>query len=325
MSLSSENISQIRTFTETLILKESSRLSSVSSHTGLLITAIIKSADILGFKCDVNPNFKIKNLDLVRILNNIIENPSDYETIHRAGPFGFSALLEQIKLSQNRTLYSRTLNRDETKPFLSNRPLFKYYSFNSHSIDSLENSYIYHSKVTDFNDPFDCNARLLGKIMRKESYPIESTTLINDFVEHIGVACFSLTKSSILMWSHYGNRHTGFCVEYSSYDLNWNTGEYSNAEVGSFHQSILKSAGDIFEKLYQVEYADLLKQLTIMPTKKGFYRTVKHLFLTKYNDWRYEQEVRRIIHLKETHNQTARKISHTRGNSQGDLLGGTSK
>ena len=29
------------------------------------------------------------------------------------------------------------------------------------------------------------------------------------------ISCFSKLSDSILMWSHYGNKHTGFCVEYN--------------------------------------------------------------------------------------------------------------
>lgn len=33
--------------------------------------------------------------------------------------------------------------------------------------------------------------------------------------KQFALTCFSKISNSILMWSHYGNKHTGFCVEYN--------------------------------------------------------------------------------------------------------------
>ena len=38
-------------------------------------------------------------------------------------------------------------------------------------------------------------------------------------IKSIHVACFSETKESILMWSHYADNHKGFCVEYDFKEL----------------------------------------------------------------------------------------------------------
>ena len=37
--------------------------------------------------------------------------------------------------------------------------------------------------------------------------------------KNIGVACFSEEKNSLLMWSHYAENHTGYCLEYKTEDI----------------------------------------------------------------------------------------------------------
>ncbi len=39
-------------------------------------------------------------------------------------------------------------------------------------------------------------------------------TIFKTLKQEFRVACFSSTKDSILMWSHYAQNHTGFCIEY---------------------------------------------------------------------------------------------------------------
>lgn len=42
----------------------------------------------------------------------------------------------------------------------------------------------------------------------------------NQFQENLGIACFSEDVRSILMWSHYAENHTGFCLEYPVININ---------------------------------------------------------------------------------------------------------
>jgi len=42
----------------------------------------------------------------------------------------------------------------------------------------------------------------------------------NQFQANLGIACFSEDVRSILMWSHYAENHTGFCLEYPVININ---------------------------------------------------------------------------------------------------------
>lgn len=41
----------------------------------------------------------------------------------------------------------------------------------------------------------------------------------NSLSENMGVACFSEENKNILMWSHYAENHTGYCLEYRTRDI----------------------------------------------------------------------------------------------------------
>lgn len=121
-------------------------------------------------------------------------------------------------------------------------------------LKTLKNDEVWLSNPAAFNDPFDCALNMgpervelqflqyLGEIFNipnmydemKKTYD-SNTTLSNDsklinekirndfddIKKEIFVCCFSngenLHKS--LMWSHYANCHTGFCVEYDGLKL----------------------------------------------------------------------------------------------------------
>lgn len=113
------------------------------------------------------------------------------------------------------------------------KSLFKYRRFDDYLSDNLKGK-IYMSKVSDFNDPFDCLVNFdidkfvsseIGKRKLKEQFPIidwdgigsikdSKMEIIQGFQKDIRVACFSETFNSILMWSHYAQNHSGYCIEY---------------------------------------------------------------------------------------------------------------
>lgn len=89
------------------------------------------------------------------------------------------------------------------------------------------------------------------------------------------VACFSQVKDSILMWSHYAENHTGFCIEYD------------------FSHSPLK------QHLHPVQYT---KERKFIP---GTFANsdgamANHIIyeaaLHKFEGWKYEEEWRCVFH-----------------------------
>ncbi|MEN7527707.1 MULTISPECIES: DUF2971 domain-containing protein [unclassified Cupriavidus] len=114
----------------------------------------------------------------------------------------------------------------------------------------LSHGEIYLAKPSDFNDPFDCapsfNPRavldrksvlkLHNNAGRKQGHSrqerrgrafrfmaqsntekIETyNTIGRRHVQNVGVFCMTDRRDHPLMWSHYGDKHTGVCVEFAS-------------------------------------------------------------------------------------------------------------
>ncbi len=111
---------------------------------------------------------------------------------------------------------------------------------------------------------------------------VESTVAVLQAVRSIMKVCsFSAVSDSILMWSHYGKNHQGFCIEY---------------ELEKF------DLGDAFLKnLYPVIYSHQLFDLTPWAEKLVTGKTdeLTPLFpllavLQKFEGWAYEQEWRYV-------------------------------
>jgi hypothetical protein len=161
---------------------------------------------------------------------------------------------------------------------------------------------IFFSSPLKFNDPFDCKSFVnTGKVKddsikwltdeyEKQNPNLSKARIKSDvdfmtesemslpefektfdkFLASYGVLCLSEINDDILMWSHYGNSHTGFCIE------------FSNEEIDS-----------IFCEALQVNYEKKFPMFNIYNSSPQ--EKFKKLLLTKAINWKYEKE-RRIIY-----------------------------
>jgi hypothetical protein len=167
------------------------------------------------------------------------------------------------------------------------------------------NNELYFSAPSKFNDPFDCKILPVFRPSEEtfKKYYLEGATrypkfsanpisLHEKFVNHliedgmhkneaefiktfrgvieqklagIGISCFSSKNDDILMWSHYANGHTGFCLEFDV--------THGNA---------------FFNRAIQVEYTESYPVLDYFEDKKW----MQAILLTKSKRWTYEDEWR---------------------------------
>jgi hypothetical protein len=99
-----------------------------------------------------------------------------------------------------------------------------------------------------------------------EEYRMIHTEGLNEI---FGVSCFSKNPESILMWSHYADCHKGICL--------------------GFDQELLET--DMKYKFLEVRYQSAFYKLS----KFGDPQQVLDFLLTKFIDWKYEEEYRLII------------------------------
>lgn len=86
----------------------------------------------------------------------------------------------------------------------------------------------------------------------------------------IAISCFSETKDSKLMWAHYANSYTGFCIEY----------DFSQSRDIAFQKGIAK-----------VRYTEKRPNLEKLDDYEQY---VKQVVCTKSECWAYEKEWRSI-------------------------------
>lgn len=123
----------------------------------------------------------------------------------------------------------------------------------SYTLDIIENSRVYFSSPTQFNDPFDCAPRIdfagdisdprflerlkqdeecmaresgmtedeLENLRAAEGVPVERmaeaarANILKELRQDTRVLCLATESRHPLMWSHYASSHTGICLHFS--------------------------------------------------------------------------------------------------------------
>lgn len=188
--------------------------------------------------------------------------------------------------------------------------LYKYGRINEHSEQVFSSSQLWFSPPGKLNDPFECRPWLtfdgsdtdvvetLARILKKRDPNLTYDTAIAEAVAiflqgrhrdpgaweslrrelltmlgEIGLCCFSKVPDSILMWSHYGLNHEGYCLEFEATEETPVFGEAQPVLYSNNYPTV-----DFF-KTPKEEQADLI-------------------FLTKFTHWSYEQEWRIVDFIR---------------------------
>lgn len=209
---------------------------------------------------------------------------------------------------------------------------FKYYSFNTNSVNSFTNNYLYFSHPNQLNDILDCSENLLnlnscskndydGFISHiVESFGIDKNNFFpyeiakaDNFIElrklifflkfyNRGILSLTTNPFNKLMMPHYTNER-GFVVEFNAKMLiDFFKNEYDDKAVKVFpinYSDSLKPI-DYFEKLIKNEEFKIVNQ------KGDFINTVEVddiipiLYISSVKDsvWSYEKEWRILIFKK---------------------------
>jgi len=190
--------------------------------------------------------------------------------------------------------------------------LYKYCMFNEYSEKIFTHNEIYFSTPDEFNDPFDSkpcyiyegNEQQIDNYLFElymNAYPGQSKEEILAYVKReiitkekgriilkktleisrermrkkLSICCFTEIRDNILMWAHYAKQHTGFCLEFDT--------------DTDFFRPITRAI--------KVEYDAILPELNLKQLPNYQNRELGMKFLTKADDWKYEQEWR-IVETK---------------------------
>ncbi len=154
---------------------------------------------------------------------------------------------QKIQASQ-RSLYPLQEGNIPTPPVL-----YKYYAFDEWTQNIFERNEIYFQSPDCFNDPFDSKisttyegteeqriSRLIrfwregpAKDKKEEDLRLQAVDVVKKSQDiprmlrtlersverlrkQMGIFCMTSKRDDILMWSHYAEAHTGFCLEFKT-------------------------------------------------------------------------------------------------------------
>ena len=187
--------------------------------------------------------------------------------------------------------------------------LYKYLSFTENTESAVVTPRLWFSRPRRLNDPFELRpwyefnyephqlveqfARYLrrtNRSMTEHTAVAEATAIFlqgrhrkpemwnslrldisQKMDNEVGVLCFSTVVDSILMWSHYCSDHQGICLGFE-----WT------------------ARTPFFGKAQQVRYRRKLPTVDVYNTP--YKKQIEQIFLTKFLDWKYENEWRVIDH-----------------------------
>jgi hypothetical protein len=171
---------------------------------------------------------------------------------------------------------------------------------------------IFFPSPKDFNDPFDCKFRpvftasarkrnrfnrnlvrernpnmpkyLLKRIAKrassKASFEEAARRLIGRIGSSVGMLCLTEKNDSVLMWSHYANKHQGVCLQFRGLET-----------LDSPPLRVVYSNDYPVVDLLEYEPFIFGQNETARAKQK---EVVEHMYLTKAKEWAYEHEWRII-------------------------------
>lgn len=181
--------------------------------------------------------------------------------------------------------------------------LYKYRGDSSNTEGIITEHALWFSSPFVFNDPFDCWSVVDEGSDNQKTQWIErnrNKDVLFDIISHFNqdtieqnlnpsllkqcadktlsqmrICSFSLNCDNILMWSHYAKEHAGMCF---MFDFQEDT--------------------SMIECCSRINYVSRITPCNVVTTK-GRMDLVKNCILSKYTDWKYEEEVRSIKFGKE--------------------------
>lgn len=117
------------------------------------------------------------------------------------------------------------------------------------------------------------------------------------------ICCFTKNNSSILMWSHYSEKHEGICLSFKS------------GKKGNANYLMLDSEECV---LLPITYEEDIPPMVNLLDQYN-YDDLAALLITKYSDWGYEDEYRIILWKDEIDNK--KNINYRKEDLEGIIFG----
>ncbi len=181
-----------------------------------------------------------------------------------------------------------------------NSIIYRFERFEECRLNTLENSKIYLSNPTSFNDVFDTKGIYYTKDFLKsfqekhaerlpsfDKFEVEFEKILNTYYNHCGIACFTEELYNFPMWWSYADNRSGFCVEY---DFSENK-ESKDKLLLDMHPVLYTAEKFNFENLLRPLLEQIFKEnRKTIPAMIIFHYllgTIKHISWSYEKEWRY--------------------------------------
>jgi hypothetical protein len=183
--------------------------------------------------------------------------------------------------------------------------LFKFIKADEYDLKNLENQELYCKFPSCFNDTYETHFGVVN-------IGADSNTLSNTISENMKIqrlCCFTRQWNNILMWAHYANGFKGAALVFDKTNLL----KDGKVRFVGYSEEVVKHDAGILRIKYKprppvlgnnVIQAIKQKQLG---NNRAKIQLVEATTLTKYKQWKYEQESRMII-LLESHSHDKQPI-----------------
>ena len=116
---------------------------------------------------------------------------------------------------------------------------------------------------------------------QQEKFSKKIHKIIKELRESLLVSCFSKNNNSILMWSHYADKHRGVCIEF----------DVSSEEFQEVSYGKKRIRLDLNAITAVVLGHDYIGE-KVSSDNPSIVKRIKKILYTKFIDWHYEDEVR---------------------------------
>lgn len=169
-----------------------------------------------------------------------------------------------------------------------NRPnaLYKYRTVNENGLRIISHNEVFYASPSMFNDPYELEFNVsikqkpnstANRVAIESLRPKIEANIKGAFHKTIGFLSLSALNNQILMWSHYSNKHTGFCV-----GINPSALTFENLKPITYSKHLYSVKCQLDEKEEGVK----------VPIENDQY--LIGICNTKYDCWKYEEEWRDV-------------------------------
>ena len=148
----------------------------------------------------------------------------------------------------------------------------KVYHFvnKEYGLENIQKRRLKIATFNELNDPFE----LFGVEFSDPEIRSAFSVMKNELSQNRGLLCFSKGWHNPVQWSHYADKHQGLCLGFEVPDIH----------LGEVNYSRKRLIADI----------EKLKNPRQFPVS-----VVQNFLFTKYHHWKYENEVRSFVTLKD--------------------------